>query len=67
MKIFNFLKVHVRKLQYFMVSIKQLIEVMSMCLLNLSYKQFKTNDVMHCQFTLFLVLGLMISFPVIFC
>lgn len=47
MKIFNFLKVHVRKLQYFMVSIKQLIEVMSMCLLNLSYKQFKTNDVMH--------------------
>lgn len=47
MKIFNFLKVHVRKLQYFMVSIKQLIEVMSMYLLNLSYKQFKTNDVMH--------------------
>lgn len=47
MKIFNFLKVHVRKLQYFMVSIKQLIEVMSMCLLNLSCKQFKTNDVMH--------------------
>lgn len=67
MKIFNFLKVHVRKLQYFMVSIKQLIEVMLMCLLNLSYKQFKTNDVMHQQFTLFLVLGLMISFPVIFC